>query len=64
VLDDAMDGFLAHLNRYTLADVTRGEYGRRVLMPLPLAGATPIVDPLENALESDPEGLSGPATMA
>jgi Rrf2 family transcriptional regulator, nitric oxide-sensitive transcriptional repressor len=35
VLDDAVNGFILHLNRYTLADVTRGDFGRRVLMPLP-----------------------------
>lgn len=31
VLDDAMDGFLEHLNRFTLADVAKGEFGRRTL---------------------------------
>ena len=30
-LDGAMEGFLAHLNQYTLADVAKGEYGRRAL---------------------------------
>lgn len=34
-LDEATDGFIAHLNKYTLADVTRGDYGRQILMSLP-----------------------------
>ncbi|MGV3615425.1 MAG: Rrf2 family transcriptional regulator [Fimbriimonas sp.] len=36
VLDDAVNGFIEHLNRYTLADVTRGDFGRKALMTIPV----------------------------
>lgn len=39
-LDAAMEGFLENLNQYTLADVTRGEFGKRALSQLPAAPPT------------------------
>jgi Rrf2 family nitric oxide-sensitive transcriptional repressor len=35
VLDEAAGSFLRHLDQYTLADMTRGDYGRSILMALP-----------------------------
>lgn len=40
-LDQAMDNFLLELNQYTLADVARGEFGRRELgIPIPISEAS------------------------
>jgi Rrf2 family nitric oxide-sensitive transcriptional repressor len=42
-LDDAMAGFIAHLNQFTLADVTKGEFGRRALRQAVDANALPVL---------------------